>query len=61
MACEKCWNDAYVRARGDGRSQAEHYAELLRERKDNPCGPEYESENYFAEGGLGNPKAEEEA
>ena len=48
MACEKCWNDAYVRALFDGRSQADHYAELLIERKDNPCGPEWESEAYFA-------------
>ena len=44
MACEKCWNDAYVRALFDGRSQADHYAELLIERKDNPCG----REAYFA-------------
>ena len=47
MACEKCWNDAFVRSRCDGRSQADHYAELLKERKDNPCGPEWESETYF--------------
>jgi hypothetical protein len=34
-------------ARATGRSQADHYAELLSERKDNPCGPEWESDNYF--------------
>lgn len=48
MACEKCWNDAFVRARRDGRSQADHYRELLDERKDKPCGPEWETEAYFA-------------
>lgn len=48
MACEKCWNDAYMVALFDGRSQAEIYAELLEERKDKPCGPEWESEAYFA-------------
>jgi hypothetical protein len=47
MACEKCWNDAYIRARCDGRSQADHYAVLLKERKDNPCGPEWETDAYF--------------
>ena len=48
MACEKCWGDAFVRARRDGRSQTDHYLELLDERKDKPCGPEWESEAYFA-------------
>lgn len=37
MMCEKCWGDAYLRARTGGKSQAEHYEELLRERKDKPC------------------------
>ena len=37
--CEKCWGDAYLLARDSGRSQAEHYAELLEQRKDNPCKP----------------------
>jgi hypothetical protein len=37
MMCEKCWGDAYWRARLDGRPQTEHYQELLKERKDNPC------------------------
>ena len=47
MACEKCWNDAFVRSRFDGRSQSEHYADLLEERKDKPCGPEWETDAYF--------------
>lgn len=50
MACEKCWNDAYWCSQIDGRSQAEHYAELLEKRKDNPCGSDWESENYFKRG-----------
>ena len=39
MACEKCWNDAYMRARfyNPEKSQAEHYTDLLEERKDKPC------------------------
>lgn len=37
-ACEKCWSDAYFLAQSDpGKSQSEHYAELLELRKDNPC------------------------
>lgn len=47
MACEKCWNDAYVRSLSNGKSQADNYADLLAERADTPCGPEWESENYF--------------
>jgi hypothetical protein len=37
MACEKCWGDAYLRYLCDRRPQAEHYRELLEERKDAPC------------------------
>lgn len=37
-ACEKCWADAYRRMLCfPGKSQAEHYADILEERKDNPC------------------------
>lgn len=37
-ACEKCWNDAYRRALDEPmRDQADHYQDLLRERKDSPC------------------------
>lgn len=37
-ACEKCWGDAFARSKCDpSKSQAEHYADLIRERKDNPC------------------------
>ena len=41
-ACEKCWADAFDRmmSRADGRSQTEHYVELLKEREHHPCTPE---------------------
>ena len=38
MTCEKCWRDAFLREMADTRkSQAEHYRDLLAERKDTPC------------------------
>ena len=38
MACEKCWGDAYMRWMSDpSKTQAEHYRDLLDERKDSPC------------------------
>lgn len=41
MACEKCWGDAYLRSLSQPeKTQAEHYGDLLSERKDNPCTPE---------------------
>ena len=39
-ACEKCWSDAYLRARLRGGSQVDHYHVLLREREATPCTPE---------------------
>jgi hypothetical protein len=44
-ACEKCWGDAYFRYRfvDSGKSQAQHYQELLEERKDKPCSAEEQS------------------
>lgn len=39
-ACEKCWGEAYLRSRFNGKSQSENYADLLRERKSSPCTPE---------------------
>lgn len=36
--CEKCWADAYLRAQSDpAKSRVDHYADLLYERRDNPC------------------------
>jgi len=37
VMCEKCWNDAYFRMIHRGGCQTEHYYNLLKERKDNPC------------------------
>jgi len=40
-ACEKCWQDAYMRmVNNPMKSQAVHYQDLLEERKDNPCSEE---------------------
>ena len=36
-ACEKCWRDANVRALTLGGSVADHYRDLLEERRDRPC------------------------
>lgn len=36
-ACQKCWNDAYMRSLMEGRPQAEIYRKLLDKRRDNPC------------------------
>ena len=36
--CEKCWADAWMRARNHPmKSHSEHYHDLLEERKNNPC------------------------
>jgi hypothetical protein len=43
-ACEKCWRDASARVLYLGGSVADHYADLLRERKDNPCPEERSGE-----------------
>lgn len=37
MTCEKCWADAFLRAQLLGGHQADHYRDLLDERRDNPC------------------------
>jgi len=37
-SCEKCWGDAFMRTLEDcNKDQSEHYRDLLKERKDNPC------------------------
>lgn len=46
--CEKCWADAYMRMLSrPSKSQAEHYFDLLEERKDNPCTPRQQSGECF--------------
>lgn len=42
--CEKCWRDAQRRAILDpSKTTAEHYNDLLKERKDRPCSVEEQS------------------
>jgi len=49
-SCEKCWNDAYYRMHTDRmKSQSEHYFDLIKERKDNPCTPEQQAGNDACE------------
>lgn len=53
MACEKCWADAFMRFMSDpSKSQAEHYSELLAERKDNPCTIDQERGLLIREGDI---------
>lgn len=43
MGCEKCWSAAYIRHMNNPqKSQAEHYVDLLEDRKAHPCTPEEE-------------------
>ena len=51
MACEKCWGDAYIRMMVDDptKSQADHYRDLLEERKNNPCTPEEQRGQFNGE------------
>lgn len=46
-ACEKCWGDAYLRSLGCGKSQAECYEEILKERDDDPCTPEQQAGQWW--------------
>lgn len=46
--CEKCWSDAYGRAMAHtSKTQTDHYCDLLRERKDNPCTPEQQAGQWW--------------
>lgn len=47
MTCEKCWTDAYRRSLWSGKSQAECYFEILKERENNPCTPQEQAGNYW--------------
>jgi len=38
--CEKCWSDAGMRTALCGGSQTDHYHDLLKERRNDPCSPE---------------------
>lgn len=35
--CAKCWMDAYLLSKTNGKLQIDSYKEILKERKDNPC------------------------
>lgn len=48
-ACEKCWQDAYLKSRLGFRSQSECYHKLLEERKDNPCTPQEQAGQWWDE------------
>ena len=45
MVCEKCWADAYLRARLLGGFQADRYRELLAERAGSPCPDESDDDD----------------
>jgi len=48
--CEKCWGDAYMRMMADtSKSQADHYHDLITERKDNPCSPKEQAGQFWKE------------
>ena len=48
--CEKCWNDAQSRIYADtSKSKTEHYQDLLKERKNNPCSPKEQAGQYWDE------------
>mgnify|MGYP006971740195 CR=1 FL=1 len=47
-SCEKCWGDAYMRTyENPYKSQAEHYQDLLDERKDKPCTPKQKAGQFW--------------
>jgi len=49
-SCEKCWGDAYMRTFAHPmKSQAEHYHDLLEERKDSPCTPKEQAGQFWDE------------
>lgn len=48
-SCEKCWGDAYLRARLSHRDQTDCYYELLEERKGNPCTPKEKAGQWWDE------------
>lgn len=53
--CEKCWSDAYYREMANtGKSQPEHYQDLIAERKDNPCTSEQQAGINSIEDGSAN-------
>ena len=49
VGCEKCWGDAYMRYRDKGGTQTDHYNDLIKERKDNPCTPKEQAGQWWDE------------
>jgi hypothetical protein len=47
--CEKCWADAYMRMRERGGAQADHYRDLLEERREIPCSAEEQVGQFGAD------------
>ncbi len=48
-SCEKCWFDASLRSRENGKTIMENYRDLLEERKDNPCTPKEQAGQFWDE------------
>jgi hypothetical protein len=49
-ACEKCWGDAFMREMSEPtKIQAEHYADLVQERRENPCSPREQAGQWWCE------------
>ena len=49
-SCEKCWRDAYRRElQNPMKNQAEHYHDLIQERKEKPCTPNQQAGSEYAE------------
>ena len=49
-SCEKCWADARRRRFYNlSKSRAEHYHDLLEERKGNPCSPKEQAGQFWDE------------
>lgn len=48
--CDKCWDDAHLRAQGDtGKDQYAHYVDLMDERRESPCTPEEQGKTPIKE------------
>jgi len=45
--CERCWGDAHLRMSGGHKSQADHYLDLIAERKDNQCSPQEQAGQFW--------------
>ena len=47
LNCEKCWDDAGIRASTTGKTKMDCYHELLNERKNNPCTPKEQAGQFW--------------